>query len=194
MKIQILFQILLYGILFIPKISGINYYTNLVLDQPITSNSLEKIKSQIKSQINKNNLLVINSTGGDFVATINFIEWLKNSNHTIDCVGINVHSSAFVIYQYCKTRYFTNQSNFLIHEPYLEISGTFEFVSNYLSNDWKQIYSKYKLIWKHIANRLKINPNEFASKMKNDWVILPNDAIKYNIADEMAYMGIGYRE
>lgn len=86
----------------------------------------------------------------------------------------------------CDYRYVTNECLMIQHEPKITIEGTFDFVSNYLKNDFQIHLNMYNLIVDKIANRLDISIIGYKNKFSNgDWIINNIDEIFINkLADE----------
>jgi ATP-dependent protease ClpP protease subunit len=109
-----------------------------------------------------------------------------NLNIKYHCICIKAISSGFYIYQLCDYRYWINGfSTFLIHEPKLNIQGTFEFVSNYIKTNFENDYSNYKTILTRIYSKSNLNKNIYNNKtFEKDWIISSNIDVKiYNFAD-----------
>lgn len=169
----------------------------ILLADSINKNSVkfmfEQIDWFIKNSEDNKIFIIIDSKGGDLLEGIKLIKYMefvkKTKNIRFECVGFNVISSAFNIYQFCDYRYFLSKTIFIQHNPIIYISGTFEYIKNYTKKYLELDFELYNWILKLISKKLKISPQEYIEKFdKSDWIIKNHSEIyKNNLADEIIY-------
>ena len=165
----------------------------IYFDSYITPESSIIFVSQINQLIHNNTtdiFIILDTDGGDLLMThkiISHMDFIRN-NYRIKfhCINIKAYSSGFFIFQLCDYRYWINEtSKLMIHEPKLNIQGTFEYVKTYIENDFTLDYKNYQLILNKIYSKSNINANFYQNKIANkDWVIfLESDVRLLNLAD-----------
>ena len=153
-----------------------------VIDQDVSSKLLLKL-NMIE---NKHDIiyLYINSPGGDVMAgleIINYIKSLQQRSKQIICISHNAMSMAFVIFQYCSNRYILYSSTLMQHQMSLTLQGKLYDINSRMS----YINTiEHKLISDQ-ASRLGMSLVNFTSLIQNDWWIYSEDIIKYNAADKI---------
>ena len=128
--------------------------------------------------------MYISSSGG-YVHSgqkiIQYMNYIKLTNHKIICIANMAFSMAFHIFQYCDLRLVHNFSKLMQHQLSLQISDSIENLNNYieminkLNTNLIQIESK----------RLKLSEDDYRKKISSDWWLYGNDIINKNCADFM---------
>ena len=131
--------------------------------------------------------IIINSHGGDYFATIEFIskmEEIKKRNVKFNCYSLEASSSAFVIFQYCDNRYVTPTSLLFHHNATIKIPlDTLEY---FYENYYEMVIVQHRKINKYIASKVGLSYKEYMKKIRNDWKIKGGKNIMANkLADEI---------
>lgn len=132
--------------------------------------------------------IYIQSGGGSVIDGLGLIEQIKfyqENNKKIVCVVEYAFSMAFVILQYCDTRYGLSSAITMQHQMSLGLKGP---ILN-LNNKLKYVQKMSEHLDEHQAKRLGISIKSFNDKVANDWWIYGKDNIEYNIIDEIVQVG-----
>ena len=131
--------------------------------------------------------IIINSHGGDYFATIEFIlkmEEIKKRNVTFNCYAIQASSSAFVIFQYCDKRYVSPSSLLFQHNATIKVP--LETLEYYYENYYELAIQQHIKLNKYIAYKIELTYKEYLKKIRNDWRIKGGENIMANkLADEI---------
>ena len=165
--------------------------TNFIyIDTQITYNNINKIIIGLRNKTD-NIYFYIDSIGGDFDATyklINHMEKLKKMNIKFICVAERAFSGAFIIFQYCNTRYVFNNSNLFHHEIYINIKGTISSLDDLLTYYFIILKEKDIKIKKYISNKIEMNYDEYVDRIKQEWNIIGGlNILEYKLADKIIY-------
>lgn len=164
-------------------------YFNSNIDTNSANNFINLIDKQV---LNKNDdiYIILDTNGGDLYQTykiISYMDLLRNNlNIKFHCICMKAFSSGFFIYQLCDYRYWIDSNSIImIHEPQLNIEGTFDFILNYLESNFMIDYKNYKIILERIYSKTTINENILINKIKNnDWIISSYSEIEFfNFSD-----------
>lgn len=127
--------------------------------------------------------LFIDSPGGNIMAGLEFINYLKHTNKKVHCVAKVAISMAFAITQFCEKRLVAEDSVLMQHVASYSLgkdreannysmAGFIKKISNYL--DEKQ------------AERIEMDVKEFKEKINNDWWLFTGkEIVENNVADEV---------
>jgi len=121
--------------------------------------------------------IALNTNGGDLLMAYKIISYMNqmrmNYRIKFHCVCIKTYSSGFYIFQLCDYRYWIDgSSTIMVHEPKLNIEGTFEYVKKYVENDFMLNYKNYQSIVNVICFKSNINISDYQNKIDGkDWTI-----------------------
>jgi ATP-dependent Clp protease protease subunit len=153
-----------------------------VITQDVTSKLLSKLNA---IENNYDTLyLYINSPGGDVTAgleIINYIKGLQERSKQIICISQNAMSMAFVIFQYCSTRYILFSSTLMQHQISMKLEGKLYDINSRVS----YVNTIENKLVNYQAARLGISPLEFTRLIQNDWWLFSKEIITYKAADKM---------
>lgn len=148
-----------------------------------TSNSVEDAISSLKDD-NEHILVLINSKGGTLNDSIVIYNLLKSVPNPITTLAIgNCESAAAIIFSAGKSRYIADDTNFMIHQPYVvfpEIDLN-QYKTKELQKRFKKSTNKYL---KHLIENYKLPQSkiDIVQKEGEDLYLTPNQCIRYNIA------------
>jgi ATP-dependent protease ClpP protease subunit len=155
------------------------------------ASTINEIMLTIDKKLDNNIFIVIDSVGGDLIEGFRLIDFMDRTRITnlirYECICIQAISTAFYIYQLCDYRYVVKNSLMLIHEPKLTITGTFDFVSNYLSKGFDSDLKTYNQLIDKICTKNKIDKKYFLHMIKNkDWILSEtNEIINNNFTNQL---------
>lgn len=158
----------------------------------ITDESVNDIIQQIyelneedeKKTVKKPIKLIINSPGGLISAGLALIDSIENSNIPINtiCHGLCASMGLFV-YIAGHNRRVSKRASFMYHDMSWEMSGSYkdhhEFITE--SKKTKDMLKEFVLSKTKVPSK-KLQEIE---DRKKDWYITPEEAIQYNIANEI---------
>lgn len=130
--------------------------------------------------------IVINSGGGSVHIGLEYIEEmkvLKEKGYHLNCYARNAYSMGFIILQYCDTRIGSSNSTYMHHLTQLGWGRPKRNEHN------KQLFKALdffdKLVLDEIAKKMKVDPNKFFEKIKEDKWWNAKDALKDGILDKI---------
>lgn len=127
--------------------------------------------------------IFINSDGGsltDCMYICNIIEASKTPVYTINCGS--AYSAGGLILMSGHKRYTLPDATALIHDGSTGIIESMAKVYDY--NDFLKLYTS-KYIKNFILRKTKITEEEYDKNYRKDWFLLPDEIIKYGLADEV---------
>lgn len=125
-----------------------------------------------------NNIIHINSNGGDVYEGLDMIKFIKANN--ISCYAERAYSMAFTIFQHCKERYITRNTKLMQHQPYVKIEGILLDVIKKI-NKFKELSDSINI---YEAKKININYEKYLNKInKKDYYFTKNDFKNYKMAD-----------
>ena len=173
------------------KIFTLNTNNFVSLVGPVSSNSVDDL---IKSFNNKNILeyiqeerkiiLYINSPGGSVFAGNHLVQYIKTlqlQNISIDCVGQNFMSMAFVIMQSCSKRYAMFDSIGMQHQMSLGMKGNIENFKNHFN----LIERVNNMLIEMEISKIGISREAYLENILSDWWSYGFENVKNNIVDEI---------
>jgi ATP-dependent protease ClpP protease subunit len=142
-----------------------------------------------QEHMRENNIftLYIDSPGGSVHAGNHLIQYMKtvqSQNITVNCIGQNFMSMAFVIFQACDHRMVFDNSLGMQHQMSFGMRGAIEplrklFQMHHTVNE--------KIIAMEIE-RIGISREDYDKKIAHDWWIYGKDNVAQNTADEIIMM------
>lgn len=130
--------------------------------------------------------IVINSGGGSVHIGLEYIEEmkvLKEKGYHLNCYARNAYSMGFIILQYCDTRIGSSNSTYMHHLTQIGWGRPKRNEHN------KQLFKALdffdKLVLDEIAKKMKVDPNKFFEKIKEDKWWNAKDALKDGILDKI---------
>ena len=130
--------------------------------------------------------IVINSGGGSVHIGLEFIEEmkvLKEKGYHLNCYARNAYSMGFIILQYCDTRIGSSNST------YMHLLTQIGWGRPKRNEHNKQLFKALdffdKLVLDEIAKKMKVDPNKFFEKIKEDKWWNAKDALKDGILDKI---------
>jgi ATP-dependent Clp protease protease subunit len=127
--------------------------------------------------------IIINSPGGDITAAYMLIDKMKNSLTPVNTITIGEAESAACLIAISGTKRFANKhSAFLIHQGQASINNEAGKVV-----DWLKYYDSIilKQMKEHILEDTKISKTDYDNKVREDWYLTANEALKYGLIDEI---------
>tara|TARA_R100000406_G_C3087298_1_gene118591 strand:+ start:240 stop:887 length:648 start_codon:yes stop_codon:yes gene_type:complete len=130
--------------------------------------------------------IVINSGGGSVHIGLEFIEEmkvLKEKGYHLNCYARNAYSMGFVILQYCDTRIGSSNSTYMHHLT--QVGWGRPKRSEHNKQLFKALDFFDKLVLNEIAKKMKVDPDKFFEKIKEDKWWNAKDALKDGILDKI---------
>lgn len=165
-------------------------YFDSYITQETGTNLIIRINHTINDERETNVFIVLDTDGGDLLMTYKIISHMDlmrlNYGIKFHCVCMKAYSSGFFIFQLCDYRYWIDGTSIvMIHEPQLNIEGTFEYVKKYVENDFMIDYINYLSIVNRICSKYNININKYQNRIAGkDWIITSKDEMRLlNFAD-----------
>ena len=124
--------------------------------------------------------LYINTNGGDVDAGLRLIHTLQ-TNPNVVCIGENIISMGFSIFQACPKRLILSSSTAMQHQLIVSLSGplyTLLSKIKYLKNVDEHLIAME-------SSRLKIGKNKFKSLIQHEWWLYGEEIINNNVADNL---------
>jgi ATP-dependent protease ClpP protease subunit len=157
------------------------------IDSDVSSKFLYRLNSLNTTPV----YIYINSPGGDVMAgleIINYIKSFQSQNKEISCICHNAMSMAFVIFQYCSYRYILHSSTLMQHQMSLKVDGKIYDINSRLKY-YNTIENELNT---HQAQRMKIQVPDFINRIKDDWWMYSNEIIKNNAADDIVSVSCSF--
>ena len=156
------------------------------LREKISADSSSKLLAKLNSiEARYDNIYIyINSPGGDVIAgleIINYIKSLQARSKQVLCIAHNAMSMAFAIFQYCSQRYILYSSSLMQHQMSLGVKGKLYDINSRMS----YLNSLESTLNQDQATRLELTSERFAQLIQNDWWLYAGDIIGNNAADKM---------
>ena len=117
------------------------------------------------------------------MAAYTLIDKMKTSLTPIDTITIGEAASAACLIAISGTKRFANKhSSFLIHQGQASISNEAGKLV-----DWLKYYDDtiLKQMKEHILEDTKISKVDYDNKVREDWYLTANEALKYGLIDEI---------
>lgn len=127
-------------------------------------------------------ILFIQSPGGEVMAGMQLIQWMKDSGKTFTCITDIGASMAFAIFQACDKRYVMPNSVLMQHQASFSAEGPYEKVKTFVDF----MLSSIDALEAPQAKRIGLSLEKFKKKIVNDWFIFGEQNIKANTADAIA--------
>ncbi len=130
--------------------------------------------------------IVINSGGGSVHIGLEFIEEmkvLKEKGYHLNCYARNAYSMGFVILQYCDTRIGSSNSTYMHHLT--QVGWGRPKRSEHNKQLFKALDFFDKIVLNEIAKKMKVDPDKFFEKIKEDKWWNAKDALKDGILDKI---------
>ena len=161
------------------RIGGVNNYE--------AAEVLKQFKNaEIKNKKDLEIDIVINSGGGSVHIGLEYIEEmkvLKEKGYHLNCYARNAYSMGFIILQYCDTRIGSSNSTYMHHLTQIGWGRPKRNEHN------KQLFKALdffdKLVLDEIAKKMKVDPDKFFEKIKEDKWWNAKDALKDGILDKI---------
>jgi ATP-dependent protease ClpP protease subunit len=159
---------------------NLNKTNNIVIREPINSETTSKFIYDLNLIEKKNSTYVyLNTPGGSVFEGIKIIEEIKK--HNMSCIVENAYSMGFVIFQVCKNRYILPNGKLMQHQMSFGLHDEKKRIENYIHF----IDSVDKNLLELQTSRINISNEEFTQKTDNEWWLYGNESIKNNCADEI---------
>ena len=130
--------------------------------------------------------IVINSGGGSVHIGLEYIEEmkvLKEKGYHLNCYARNAYSMGFIILQYCDTRIGSSNSTYMHHLT--QVGWGRPKRSEHNKQLFKALDFFDKLVLDEIAKKMKVDPDKFFEKIKEDKWWNAKDALKDGILDKI---------
>jgi ATP-dependent Clp protease protease subunit len=176
--------------------------TNIVLKRDNFASLRDAIDSESAArlvyQLNEINgrttpvYLYINSPGGDVMAGLEIITYIKSlqaQNRSVHCIAHEAMSMAFVLFQYCSERYIMAASTLMQHQMAMSgIKGKIYDINSRLAyyNTVEQELNAYQ------AERLNMTTDAFVKKIQHDWWLFSNEILTWHGADKMVTLSCDF--
>ena len=151
------------------------------IDDQMASKFISKI-----NQINSTHIYIyIDSHGGSVDSghkMIQYMNFKRESNHTLLCIAQQADSMAFHIFQFCNHRYILQNSKMMQHQMSIHnLSGNIEQLLHYI----RVSYKMYENLILQGSQRIGLSTSEYKQKINDDWYLYGEDIIKNRVADAM---------
>jgi len=124
--------------------------------------------------------IIIDSPGGYVESGWKFINTLKAIKpYTVGIVSGGAYSMAAIISLYVDKLYIMDSADMMYHEAAYCICGSESIVASRLANTQKYLHKMHT----RVAQKLSLPLNEYFDKIKSEWWLLAEDAVRANIAD-----------
>ena len=161
------------------RIGGVNNYE--------AAEVLKQFKNaEIKNKKDLEIDIVINSGGGSVHIGLEYIEEmkvLKEKGYHLNCYARNAYSMGFIILQYCDTRIGSSNSTYMHHLT--QVGWGRPKRSEHNKQLFKALDFFDKLVLNEIAKKMKVDPDKFFEKIKEDKWWNAKDALKDGILDKI---------
>lgn len=161
------------------RIGGVNNYE--------AAEVLKQFKNaEIKNKKDLEIDIVINSGGGSVHIGLEYIEEmkvLKEKGYHLNCYARNAYSMGFIILQYCDTRIGSSNSTYMHHLT--QVGWGRPKRSEHNKQLFKALDFFDKLVLDEIAKKMKVDPDKFFEKIKEDKWWNAKDALKDGILDKI---------
>lgn len=151
----------------------------LVLRGEVASDNMNALIHSIMTSKEDRLYLYIDSFGGSIFAGLKLIEAIKSTDKTIVCIANTAISMAFVILQSCDERLVVDDAVLMQHVASYGMEGqepnNFTF-AGFLHRVTKDLYKRQ-------AERIGMAEEEFYKKIRDDWWLWDDEAVKANAAD-----------
>lgn len=180
----------------LPTPELVNFYTDLEnrvywIEDEINDYSLEVIKQILQWNKEDHNKpieerkpikLLFFTPGGDLDVNNAIIDVIKLSRTPIH--GYNMgrcQSAGAFIYIACHKKFMLPRASFLFHQGSAMMGGTFQQNVDFMEDYKKQVDELTKYIVEHTG----FPEDMIAEKMKKEWYVYQDDALKYKVCDEV---------
>jgi len=157
----------------------LNESNHLVLRGEVNEISAAKLIHQISTSKSNEVLLFIDSPGGSVLAGLRIINIIENSGKKVTCIASHAASMAFAILQSCQKRYVLEDTIIMQHVMSYSLNGR-EPNNFQLAN---LLHKINVFMDKKQAKRIGLSYEEFRDKVRDDWWLFGDDAVKNNAAD-----------
>ena len=161
---------------------------HVVIRGPITSDSIAPKLVELNNIQTDDIYVYLQSPGGSVTAGTTFIQQmkhLKDIGKKINCIGDIAISMAFVIFQYCDTRYATFSSITMQHQMSIGLEGEFNNIQNKI-NFYQEMNNKLDL---DQSAKVGLKLKDFREKTQHDWWLYGESIVNNKVADEMIHVG-----
>ena len=155
-------------------------HTSLVGE--VNETSIQTIISSME-QRNKSKefYLYISSPGGDILAGMRMMDYLK-TQHNVTCIVSRAMSAAFAIMQTCEKRVITPVGLVMQHQGWTSIQGN----EDQLKSALNVLHALMIAMNRVQAERIGITVEEFARRVKNEWWIAGGkEVVEAKVADSI---------
>lgn len=149
------------------------------IDETISSNFIY----DLNRKKNKTDVYVYLNTNGGSVESGNKI-LLEIQKYNLNCIAERAYSMGFVLLQGCNKRYITPYTKLMQHQISYGIQNEKEKINNYAT----YIDEIDEELNQMQADKLNMDYEMFKHKTLNEWWVFGKNAIKQNMADELAYV------
>lgn len=186
MLFKFLLAVFLLAIPIKPELIELKKDNFISLRETITQDSSSRLLAKLNSIENKHNTiyLYINSPGGNVIAGLEIINYIKSLQHRgkqIICIAHNAMSMAFVIFQYCSERYILYSSTLMQHQMSLGIKGKLYDINSRMA----YMNSMEIKMNQDQATRLNLSLDNFTRLIQNDWWLYAEEILLHNAADKI---------
>jgi len=150
----------------------------------VNMDSIKILKENINRYKTQEFNICINSGGGDVLAMIGLINYIKYNNIKFNTINeYNAYSSASLLSVMGQKRYMYKNSSLLIHSVYIENSmkmNTYNMMKEYgqlkkIEEDMRRIYME----------KGKMNEKKLEEIIRKDEIMYYKECIKYGLVDEI---------
>ena len=164
------------------------------IDKESMDNAISKLYIYKRNKISKEVNIFLNTNGGDVVAGYLFIleiESMKLENIVFNCYAKKAASFGFNIFQYCDNRYVSKDGYLYIHDMNVKVNleGNIDKIEDYYINKFSKIKFIYNEINKYVSKKIKMNQEQYVTRIKNEWLIIGGRNIVSNkLADKIVHI------
>ncbi len=185
-----IYTITLFATMIVAKNIMLNPNEFISIQGTITKESINKNIKDFTNTLTytKNPIIYIDSGGGsvmDGERLIHQMKYVQNDGVKVTCIANKAYSMAFHIFEMCDYRYILEYSTLMSHQMSLGVRQM-EFAN--LKNYLYMIQQMDNKLNKQVAKRISMDYDTYFQKIRNDWWIYGEEAIDFQLADEVVYV------
>jgi ATP-dependent protease ClpP protease subunit len=153
----------------------------------ITNVSEESVAAailQLNSLTESKLYLYINSQGGDVIAGLVLVDYLRNSGKDITCIAKVAISMAHVILEACPVRVGTPDNRLMQHRLSTGAEGSPDDIAGQ-ANQAKGLELYLDTLE---ANRIGVTVEEFQRRASKPWFTFGSESLRENLVDRLSYV------
>lgn len=148
------------------------------IEGPIDKRSVDSVVYEFQSNPQEKDwVLYLNTPGGSVMDGIRLLPYLENRNVT--CVVDRAYSMGFLLLQACSTRLMLPYGSLMQHDMYLGFQDDYTKIKSYM----EFLTKIYERLTGMQHTRIGISREEYLKRIKDNWWLTAEEAVKENCAD-----------